>query len=201
MFTGLVQAIGRVDALIPHSAGLRIHVDPRGWPHRPGQGDSIAVNGVCLTCHARPDELPMLVFDAVPETLTRTTLGWLAPGSLVNLEHSLRADSLLGGHLVQGHVDALGTVELVVREPEWRVRIRTPQSLTPLVVPKGSIAVDGVSLTIASADSARATFDVALIPMTLERTTLGHLVEGSHVNLETDVIARAVVHAIAHCRL
>ncbi len=200
VFTGIVQAVGRVDALTPTPAGLRIGIDPLGWAYRPGPGESIAVNGVCLTCHARPDQLPMLVFDAVPETLTRTTLGSLAPGSAVNLEHSLRADSLLGGHLVQGHVDGLGRVERVVREPEWRVRVRTPESLTPLGVPKGSIAVDGVSLTIASAEPGRAVFEVALIPVTLERTTLGRLVEGSHVNLETDIIARTVVHALAHIR-
>lgn len=196
----MVQTVGRVDSLTPIAAGLRLRIDPQGWAHRPEPGESIAVNGVCLTCHARPNELPMLAFDAVPETLTRTTLGSLAPGSPVNLEHSLRADSLLGGHLVQGHVDALGTVERVVRKPEWRVRIRTPESLTPLVVPKGSIAVDGVSLTIASAEPGRAVFEVALIPVTLERTTLGLLVEGSHVNLETDIIARTVVHALAHIR-
>lgn len=200
VFTGIVQAVGRVDALTPIPAGLRIQIDPQGWACRPEPGESIAVNGVCLTCHALPDELPMLVFDAVPETLTRTTLGSLAPGSRVNLERSLRADSLLGGHLVQGHVDALGTVERIAREPEWRVRIRTPESLTPLVVPKGSIAVDGVSLTIACTEPGRAAFEVALIPATLERTTLGGLVEGTHVNLETDIIARTVVHALARIR-
>ena len=200
MFTGIVQAVGRVDALTPTATGLRIEIDPQEWSHRPEPGESIAVNGVCLTCHARADELPMLVFDAVPETLMRTTLGSLTCGSPVNLERSLRADGLLGGHLVQGHVDALGMVERIVREAEWRVRIRTPESLTPLVVPKGSIAVDGVSLTIASVDPGRAAFEVALIPATLERTTLGRLVEGAHVNLETDIIARTVVHAMAHYR-
>lgn len=198
MFTGIVQAVGRVDSLTPIAAGLRLRIDPQGWAHRPEPGESIAVNGVCLTCHARPDDLPMLVFDAVPETLTRTTLGTLGVGSRVNLERSLRADSLLSGHLVQGHVDALGMVERIVREPEWRVRIRTPGSLMPLVVPKGSIAVDGVSLTIASSDPARSAFEVALIPTTLERTTLSGLVEGAHVNLETDIVARTVLHALAH---
>ncbi|MCL4743020.1 MAG: riboflavin synthase [Phycisphaerales bacterium] len=200
MFTGIVQAVGRVDSLTPIAAGLRLRIDPQGWWHRPEPGESIAVSGVCLTCLGREAELPLLEFDVVPETMMRTTLGSLAPGSRVNLERSLRADSLLDGHLVQGHVDALGTVERIVREPEWRVRIRTPESLTPLVVPKGSIAVDGVSLTIASAEPGRAAFEVALIPATLERTTLGGLVEGSHVNLETDIIARAVVHAMAHSR-
>jgi riboflavin synthase len=152
-------------------------------------GDSIAVNGVCLTVVAH--ESGTLAFDAVPETLARTSLGALDHGSRVNLEPALRAGEALGGHYVQGHVDGVGTVRSV--EPEGdgkRVWFDAPPEINRYVVEKGSIAVDGTSLTVAGVDDDG--FAVALIPHTLEATTLGALEPGDPVNLEGDVLAKYV---------
>lgn len=200
MFTGLVQALGSVAAVEPSAAGARLMIDPRGWAHRPSVGESIAVNGCCLTL-AEPTERAagMLRFDVVRETLSRTTLGKLEPGSPVNLERSLAVGDLLGGHSVQGHIEGVGTIESIQQEPECRVRIRPPAELMECIVPKGSVAVDGVSLTIAAVQvppeqRPGGTFEVALIPTTLALTTLGTAREGDAVNLETDVLARTVVH-------
>jgi riboflavin synthase len=136
----------------------------------------------------------MLRFDVVPETLARTTLGGLAAGSRVNLERAATAATLMGGHVVQGHVEGVGEVRAVRTEGEWRVTIKVPNELMPCITPKGSIAVEGVSLTVASVDVTASTLDVALIPTTLEVTTLGGLKPGSRVNLETDIMARTIVH-------
>ncbi|MCA9294560.1 MAG: riboflavin synthase [Phycisphaerales bacterium] len=190
MFTGLIQAMGEVAGVEHHSQGMGLQIQAAGWEYRAAMGDSIAIAGVCLTV-ARMGGRGVLGFDAVPETLAKTTLGALKAGDRVNLEHAARADTLLGGHMVQGHVDGVGAVRTIEKAGgEWRVTIAPPEELLPLIAPKGSIAVDGVSLTVASV--AGETFDVALIPTTLELTTLRDLQVGSRVNIETDIIARQV---------
>lgn len=197
MFTGLVQAVGRVARREPTPRGLRLVIDPGGWSHRPEVGDSISVSGCCLTLAEPLDGSGRMVFHAVPETLEKTTLGSLREGEGVNLEHSCRADTLMGGHIVQGHVDAVGRVVGLQADPsDWRVQVEPPAELMPYIVPKGSITVEGVSLTIARVDAA--SFGVALIPTTLEKTTLAGLRLGSPVNLEADTIAKTVVHYLRH---
>ncbi|MFU8828290.1 MAG: riboflavin synthase [Phycisphaerales bacterium] len=208
MFTGLIQAVGRVQRAQQRDFGLRFVVDPGDWNHRPEPGESIAVNGCCLTViepERRDDgDRPTdLVFDAIGETLVRTTLGRLAEGQRVNLEHAARADTLLGGHIVQGHVDGLGRIEKVQSDPhDWRLRISAPDPLMECIAPKGSVTVQGVSLTIASVDRPSqgrpAWFEVALIPTTLDLTNLADLKPGDSVNLESDIIARQVVHWMRH---
>ncbi len=191
MFTGLVQAIGEVRRAERLGPALRLTIEPLDWDHRPVHGASICVNGVCLT-HTGTESDNLLTFDAVAETLARTTLGSLRPGSRVNLEHAVRAQDYLGGHSVQGHVDAVGRVESINPDPgDWRVRFSAPPRAMDCIVPKGSVCIDGVSLTIT--DTAADTFGVALIPTTLRLTTLGERRVGDEVNIETDVIARTVV--------
>jgi riboflavin synthase len=199
MFTGLVQAVGTAAEVSPAAAGVRLLIDPGGWVHRPAAGESICVSGVCLTVAAAPAEVGgCLAFDVVPETLRRTTLGTLRPGSRVNLERSLAVGDLMGGHTVQGHVDGVAKIERVETGGEYRVSIRPPPELMVYLVPKGSVAVDGVSLTVAAVVAERGTFDVALIPTTLAQTTLGELRPGATCNLETDVLARTVVQYLKH---
>jgi riboflavin synthase len=200
MFTGLVQAMGEVLAVEPKvGGGARVRVRPRGWDYSPSSGDSICVSGCCLTL---AEELRTqggaFAFDAVPETLAKTTLGSLKPGDAVNLERSLSASDLMGGHLVQGHIEGLGTVTHVQTGADWRLAVRAPAELMPCIAPKGSITVDGVSLTVASVDAASDSFEIALIPTTLERTTLSRLKPGDRCNLETDIVARTVVHYLRH---
>jgi riboflavin synthase len=205
MFTGLVQALGKVASVEPRpaaaGAGVRLLIDPLGWSYRPGLGDSIAVSGCCLTVAGLegPDGRPgsLWAFDAIPETLAKTTLGGLAPGSRVNLEHAATPTTLLGGHVVQGHVDGVAVVESVLTEGEWRVRIRPPAELMEYMTPKGSVCVEGVSLTLARVEP-RQWFEVALIPVTLEKTTLGDLRAGSSVNVEADAFAKTVVNWVRH---
>jgi len=159
----------------------------RDLPH----GASVAVNGVCLTIAEHRDKAAG--FDVIPETLRRTNLGRLAPGGRVNLERSLRVGDRSDGHFVQGHVDGTGRVVAIDRAAgEWLLWTATPDNLRPYIVEKGSITIDGVSLTIAAVKPDR--FAVALIPTTLERTTLGALAVGGRVNLETDILARTVAH-------
>ncbi|MEX2219749.1 MAG: riboflavin synthase [Phycisphaerales bacterium] len=199
MFTGLIQAVGKVLSLEPTPAGARLAIDPRGWSHTPRPGESIAVSGVCLTL-VGPAAGPALLFDAVPETLRLTTLGSLKPGSPVNLEPSLAAGDPIGGHFLQGHVEGLATVRAITPAPDYRLTLEAPPDLMPAIIPKGSVALDGVSLTIASGNPAGHTFEVALIPTTLERTTLSGLRPGDPVNLETDLLARAAIHHLRHHR-
>jgi riboflavin synthase len=171
----------------PEGARLRVRA-PR-LAALAATGDSIAVSGCCLTVVERDGDV--VAFDAVPETLRRTTLGGLAAGGRVNLEDSLRAGEPLGGHFVQGHVDGVG--EVASLEPEGdgaRLAVRAPAELRRYLAPKGSIAVAGVSLTVAALTDDG--FEVALIPHTLAVTTLGELIPGDRVNLETDVLARHV---------
>jgi len=189
MFTGIIERRGRVASCEPMAAGCRIVIDAGGWPPAPVHGESISVNGCCLTLVTVDDG--GLVFEAVPQTLARTTLGEVMAGDPVNLERSMRVDALLGGHLVQGHVDAVGQVISVDRSGGgWRTRISAPAELDGLLVDRGSVAVDGVSLTVAAC--AAGWFEVALIPETLARTTLVDRVAGSRVNLEGDALAKLV---------
>jgi riboflavin synthase len=190
MFTGLVTDMGVVERVEPRSGGARITIRPGTLPvDELAPGESVACNGACLTVVERGNGT--MSFDAVPETLARTTLGTWRTGTRVNLERALRLSDRLGGHLVQGHVDAVGKV--LSRAPEGqgaRITVSLPASIAPLVAGKGSIAVDGVSLTVARAERDR--FEVALIPETLARTVLGAAGPGTAVNLEADVVARHV---------
>ncbi|HZT45432.1 MAG TPA: riboflavin synthase [Gaiellaceae bacterium] len=186
MFTGLVREIGVVRSI--ESSG-RITIAASGIAADAQVGDSISIDGACLTVVAREGEA--LSFQAVPETLARTCLGGLEAGSRVNLEPALRAGDALGGHYVQGHVDGVGAVRSVADEQQGRlVWFDAPPELLRYVAEKGSIAVQGTSLTIAAVDETG--FAVALIPHTLEVTTLGALAPGDPVNLEADVLAKYV---------
>jgi riboflavin synthase len=188
MFTGLIADLGSVSGLRSDDAGATIQVSTR-LADELREGDSVSVNGVCLTAtHAGGEEFEA---QAINETLQRSTLGALAPGDPVNLELALRADGRLGGHIVQGHVDGVGTVAEVREEGFSRtLGIAADPALLPYVVEKGSIAIDGVSLTV-SALRERG-FEVSLIPETLRRTTLGRAVPGERVNLEVDILAKHV---------
>ena len=188
MFTGIVEELGTVRGVERHGDVVRLEVTARVAREGSELGASVAVNGVCLTVvAARPESLD---FEIGPETLARTTLGRLRPGETVNLERPLRFGAALGGHLVLGHVDGIGTVEVVTRvESTARVRIALPGlELAPLLVAQGSVAVDGVSLTVAALQT-RA-FEVMVIPHTLAVTTFGRLAPGQTVNLEMDVIGK-----------
>jgi riboflavin synthase len=185
MFTGIVRSMGRV---VERPAG-HLAVEQPEIAKQLGRGGSVAVNGVCLT--VTEIDGPTFVTDVVPETLRRTNLGQLRPGDDVNLELPLRLQDGLDGHLVQGHVDAIGRVSRVHDVELGReVSFDAPGELMPYVAEKGSIAVDGTSLTVAMVDERAATFTVALIPHTLERTVAGQYTLGRLVNLEVDVVAR-----------
>jgi riboflavin synthase alpha subunit len=189
VFTGIVEAVGRVVRLERRGATARLEVEAPELAREVRLGDSVSVHGACLTIAA--EEPQRLVFEAVRETLDRTTLGGLAPGARVHLERALRADGRLDGHLVQGHVDETGRVRAIERHGEdVRLAVETTRSFGALLVPKGSVAVDGVSLTVV--DVAEDGFDVALIPHTLEVTLLGGLRPGDRVNLEADVLGKYV---------
>jgi riboflavin synthase len=195
VFTGLIAGVGTVERVEagPEGATLRIATPLAA---ELGEGDSVAVTGVCLT--AREIDAEGFSADAIAETLRRSTLGGLAPGARVNLELSLRAGERLGGHVVQGHVDATGTVASVEEEGFSRVlRVSVPDALARYMVEKGSVALDGVSLTVSSLNDEEGCFDVSLIPETLRRTTLGALAEGSAVNIEVDVLAKHVERLLA----
>ena len=187
MFTGLIETVGRVKRIVPGPGATRLTIASTFPAASMRDGDSVAVDGVCLTVAAR--SRGAFEADAVAETLSRTTLGRLRVGDPVHLERSLTLADRLGGHLVQGHVDAVGKVlALTRREKDVRLVVSLPGDLRRFVAEKGSIAVHGVSLTVA-AMRARA-FTVALIPATLAATKLGGLKPGDGVNLEVDVIAR-----------
>jgi riboflavin synthase len=188
VFTGLVQDLGRVAASESSDDGLRITIDT-ALASELKPGDSVAVNGVCLTAVAVDGR--SFAADVMNETVARSSLSAARPGSSVNLELPVRAGDRLGGHMVQGHVDGLGTV-LDIQDDGFarRVKVGIPAELSRYVVEKGSITVDGISLTIAGLDER--SFTVSLIPETLERTNLGHAEPGRHVNLEVDVLAKYV---------
>jgi riboflavin synthase len=187
MFTGLVQSLASVREIHALPPGKRFVIQSPQISRDAVLGDSIAINGCCLTVVAR--EADCLSFDAGPETLARTNLGQLAAGSLVNLEPSLRVGDRLGGHFVSGHVEGVGILLERSDDREWSTFwFSFPPGLGRYIVEKGSIAVDGVSLTLVDVERER--FSVALIPHTLENTTLGRLCVGSRVNLETDLLAK-----------
>jgi riboflavin synthase len=189
MFTGLIEAIGEVAEVKPTPSGFRLRVTtPISSDLSPG--DSIAVNGVCLTAVASDDS--GIHADISPETASVTALGSLRRGSLVNLERPLRADARLGGHFVQGHVDATGTIEEIRPDGDsYWITIGYPELLAPYFVRKGSVAVNGISLTVAGLDARR--FDVQIIPYTWTHTNLHLAKPGDPVNLECDILGKYVV--------
>jgi riboflavin synthase len=191
MFTGLVEAIGEVLERRVTAGGVRLRI-ATSLETELAVGDSLAVNGVCLTVIAAEDA--GVHADVGPETLRVTTLGGLARGSLVNLERPLRADSRFGGHFVQGHVDAVGFIEDLRGEADFTwLTVGFPPQLAPYIVPKGSIALDGISLTVASLGTDR--FEVQLIPHTLEHTNLHKAQIRDRVNIECDMVGKYVVRA------
>ena len=191
MFTGIVEETGRV----LRRAGARLVVGAGATLDGTEVGSSLAVNGVCLTAVELGGD--RVGFDVGPETLARSALGDLSTGDEVNLERPMRLDGFVGGHLVLGHVDGVGVVETVEMEGETaRLRIEwQDEALGPLLIPKGSVAVDGVSLTVAGLGATA--FEIMVIPHTLERTTLGALKAGRRVNLEMDVIGKYVLRALS----
>ena len=199
MFTGLIEEIGEITAIEPVGDSLRLTVRGPKVTSDAAHGDSIQVSGVCLTVIANSNN--EFTADVMEQSIKMSTLGSLKVGDRVNLERAARVDSRLGGHIVQGHVDGTGEVLAVVPGALWQVvRVSLPAELAPLVVDKGSIAVDGVSLTVSNASDAAAPdawFEVSLIPETLEATTLGDRVAGDRVNLETDILARHVQRLLA----
>jgi riboflavin synthase alpha subunit len=194
VFTGIVRERGRVAAVEQVAAGVRLTIDAPETASAVAPGDSVSLAGVCLTAVAVPNG--RIEFDAVPETLQRSTLGRLAAGDDLNVEPALRAGEPLGGHYVQGHVDGVGRVRSVEAEGEGtRVWIEAPPDVVRYCVEKGSVTVDGVSLTVA--ELAPDAFAVALVPHTLAVTTLGALAAGDEVNLEADVLAKYVERLVA----
>jgi|KBSMisStandDraft_5_1062788.scaffolds.fasta_scaffold142185_2 riboflavin synthase len=192
MFTGIVEATGRVARVDPAGTGRRLRIDTAlGAELR--AGDSIAVNGVCLTVVAC--DATGFAADISPETVRVTTLGDRAPGEPVNLERPLRADARLGGHFVLGHVDGVGRVAALRPDGEgYWLEVDVPEPLEPYMISKGSIAVDGISLTIASLDTGRV--GVAIVPFTHAHTTLGSARVGDRVNLEADVLGKYVARLL-----
>ena len=189
MFTGIVRELGAVEGVEPRGDGLRLLVRAPETAASARVGDSVAVNGVCLTAAEVHDGT--LAFDVVPETVNRSSLGRLAGGTAANLEPALRAGEPLGGHMVQGHVDGVGRVLRLEPEGEGaRLTVEVPEKLLRYVVEKGSITIEGVSLTIAAL--APESVEIALVPHTLRATTLGSLAPGDDVNLEVDVLAKYV---------
>lgn len=195
MFTGIVRELGRVAGIAGGDGGVTLVVEAPETARGVAIGDSVAIDGCCLTAVEVTDGL--ISFDAVPETLGRTSLRRLGVGATVNVEPALRAGEPLGGHIVQGHVDGVGSVRSVDPEGEGaRVWFDTPPGILRYAVEKGSITIDGVSLTVAALDEAG--LAVALIPHTLAATTLGTLEPGRPVNLEADVLAKYVERLLAH---
>ena len=195
MFTGIVQDMGRIVALEPRAGDVRLRVAVERLPlDAVRSGDSIAVSGVCLTVVEH--DAGGFAADVSNETLSLTTLGDLAPGSRVNLEPALRAGDPLGGHLVSGHVDGVGRVVSLAQDARsWRIRFETPPDLARYVARKGSIAIDGVSLTVNEVEGRE--FGINIIPHTWQVTTIGGYTPGRRVNLEIDPIARYVERLLA----
>ncbi len=193
MFTGLVETVAEIAVVIEQPPGRRFTIEAGDLAEDARLGDSISINGCCLTVIAIDGT--RLDFEAGEETLSRTNLGDLDTGSVVNLERSLAVGDRLGGHYVTGHIDAIGKLVERREDPPWaHLRFQMPQRLASQVAAKGSIAIDGISLTVVDAD--RDSFSVALIPHTLEVTTLGNRKVGDAVNLETDVLAKYVERSL-----
>ena len=192
MFTGLIESVGQVTEARATSMGFRLRIST-ALAGELALGESVAVNGVCLTVVA--SEPGTLDADVSPETARVTTLQALRPGAAVNLERSMRADARIGGHFVQGHVDATGSIAEISQEGDsFRLTITYPTMLASLIVAKGSVAVDGISLTVASVDRDR--FDVQIIPFTWSHTNLSHHRVGALVNLEFDILGKYVARAL-----
>lgn len=197
MFTGIVQELGRVQAVESSADGVRLRVGAR-LAKELAEGDSISVSGACLTVTSASSDA--FEADVMQQTLELTTLGALEPASSVNLELPLRAADRLGGHVVQGHVDGTAAVTEVAEEGfARRLRVELPEELLSYVVEHGSVALEGVSLTVATLDDP--TLEVSLIPETLERTTLGRVEPGDRVNVECDVLARYVARQLSASRM
>lgn len=198
MFTGIIERLGVLTGRRPVAGGARLDIAPERPYDDLVVGESIAINGACLT--VEPDSTPgRLVFFTSGETLQRTTLGSLRNGAPLNLERALRPADRLGGHIVLGHVDAVGAIRRFDRTGEsWHLEVGFPPELAPLLAAKGSVAVDGISLTLVDAD--RDAFSVAVIPQTVERTNLRAAGPGAAVNLEADVMARYVLRALQSLR-
>ena len=189
MFTGIIEELGRVMSIDIRDAGLRLNVEAAIVTTDISLGDSISVNGVCLT--AVNVTSGSFAADVSPETLERTTLGSLQPGSPVNLERAMLPTTRFGGHIVQGHVDGRGVFRRAVPDGEfWTVNVEFPRDLARYFVEKGSVTIEGISLTIAKLHEN--SFDIALIPKTWEVTNLSSLKPGDHVNLEVDVVAKYI---------
>ena len=188
MFTGIIQAIGRIAAIEPGEKDIRLRIETGKLPLAGvSLGDSIATSGVCLTVTDLPGD--GFWADVSPETLSLTTLGVKGVGDAVNLETSLTLQTALGGHLVSGHIDGVGQVERIVEDARfWRVTIAAPENLARYIAMKGSICVDGTSLTVNQVEGA--SFELTIIPQTWEETVFSEYQIGSPVNLEVDVIAR-----------
>lgn len=196
MFSGLIESVGRVAAVAPKPSGRALSV-ASGLAGELSVGDSIAVNGVCLTV-VRADGRSFDA-DVSPETARVTALGNATPGTLVNLERPVRADGRLGGHFVLGHVDGVGRIEELRAEADFhRIRVGFPRHLQALIVEKGSIAVDGISLTVVAPDRGR--FDVQVVPHTWRQTNLHAAAAGDAVNLECDIIGKYVLRAVEAVR-
>jgi riboflavin synthase len=193
MFTGIVACTGRIARVAPRTGGVRMTIVPRRPLGRLALGESIAVSGACLTVTGTAGR--GFTVDVSPETLRRTTLGRFAAGTTVNLERAMKLGDRLGGHIVQGHVDGVGTLERITPDRQWILyRFRAPAAVAPYLVEKGSIAIDGVSLTVFSCRGA--SFSVALIPHTLARTTLAERRPGDRVNVEADVLMKLVASVV-----
>jgi riboflavin synthase len=191
MFTGLVEAVGEVVEAVPAGGGVRVRLATSLAPEL-GLGESLAVNGVCLTVTSQ--DAASVQADIGPETLRVTTLGGLRPGSLVNLERSMRADSRFGGHFVQGHVDAVGRIEAIRPDADFHtVEVSFPGRFAANIIHRGSIAVDGISLTVAALSGER--FELMIIPFTMAHTNLRHAAAGTAVNLEFDMVGKYVARA------
>lgn len=189
MFTGIIETTGRVERVTSRGGGVRLTLAPTRRLTRLALGESIAVNGACLTVTSGNGR--HFTVDVSPETLRRTTIGTLTRGARVNLERSLRLGDRLGGHIVLGHVDGVGRLDRITPEDEWVLyRFRAPKPIWPYLVEKGSIAADGVSLTVFRCQDGR--FTAALIPHTLKETTLAQRVPGDRVNLEADVLLKHI---------
>lgn len=189
MFTGIIETTARIERATSRGGGMRLTLAPTRRLTRLALGESIAVNGACLTVTSGNGK--HFTVDASPETLRRTTVGGLTRGSRVNLERALRLGDRLGGHIVLGHVDGVGRLDAITSEGDWVVyRFRAPKLIWPYLVEKGSIAVDGVSLTVFRCQDGR--FTAALIPHTLRETTLAERVPGDRVNLEADVLLKHI---------
>jgi riboflavin synthase len=189
MFTGLIEAAGKVTAVRKTAGGMALSVDFGAIAQTAKIGDSICINGVCLTASKLSGS--KADFDVSPETLARSTLGKLTAGAVVNIEQSMRADGRFGGHIVEGHIDGTGRVKDIRKKGDfYDVTFAAPKELLDEMVVKGSVAVDGISLTVAAMD--KESFTIAVIPVTFQNTTVGRLKIGDAVNIETDIIVKTI---------